>query len=54
MEKRIPDIAPTLFESIPKRIVNRRIVQEALINRRRILDITGALSIGALMDYLHC
>lgn len=53
MEKRIPDIGPTLFESIPKRIVDRRTIREALTNRRWISDITGALSVGALVDYLH-
>jgi hypothetical protein len=51
--KRIPDIAPTLFESIPKRIVNRRTVQKALINRKWIWDIIGALPVEALVNYLH-
>lgn len=51
--KRISDIAPRLFSIIPKRIINRRTVQQALLNRRWIADIKGALTVGAIVDYLH-
>jgi hypothetical protein len=51
--KRVSDIAPRLFSIIPKRIINRRTVQQALLNRRWIADIKGALTVGAIVDYLH-
>jgi hypothetical protein len=44
---------PRLFAIIPKRIVSKRTVQEALENRRWISDIKGALTVGAITDYLH-
>jgi hypothetical protein len=46
-------MAPTLFETIPKRISNKRTVLEALANRRWISNIKDALSVGALLDYLQ-
>jgi hypothetical protein len=52
-DKRVLDIAPRLFSIIPKRITNRRTVQQALLNRRWIADIKGALTVGAIVDYLH-
>jgi hypothetical protein len=51
--KRVSDIAPRLFSIIPKRIINRRTVQQALLNRRWIADIKGALTVGVIVDYLH-
>lgn len=51
--KRVSDLAPRLFGLIPKRFINKRTVQDALSNRRWILDIKGALTVGALIDYLH-
>jgi hypothetical protein len=51
--KRVSDIAPRLFSIIPKRIINRRTVQQALLNRRWIADIKGALTVGAIVDYLQ-
>jgi hypothetical protein len=50
---KVADIAPRLICTIPKRIINKRTVQEAMVNRRWIGDIRGALSAGALIDYLH-
>jgi hypothetical protein len=41
------------FAIIPKRIANNRTVLEALTNRKWISDIKGALSVGALVDYLQ-
>jgi hypothetical protein len=52
-DKWIPDIAPRLFSIVPKRITNRRTVQQALLNRRWIADIKGALTVEAIVDYLH-
>ena len=51
--KRVSDLAPRLFELILKRFINKRTFQDALSNRRWILDIKGALTVGALIDYLH-
>lgn len=51
--ERISDLAPRLFGIIPKRIVSKRTVQEALANRRWTSDINGALTVGAITDYLH-
>lgn len=48
--RRVSDFAPRLFSIVPKRITNRRTVQEALLNRRWIGDIKGALTVGALID----
>jgi hypothetical protein len=49
---RITDIAPRLFSLIPKRITDKRTVQEALLNRRWVADIRGALTVSVLSDYL--
>jgi hypothetical protein len=51
--KRVSNIAPRLFSIIPKRIINRRTMQQALLNRRWIAYIKGALTVGAIVDYLH-
>jgi hypothetical protein len=51
--ERISDLAPRQFGIIPKRIVSKRTVQEALANRRWTSDINGALTVGAITDYLH-
>jgi hypothetical protein len=51
--KKVADIAPRLICIIPKRIINKITVQEAMVNRRWIGDIRGALTAGALIDYLH-
>jgi hypothetical protein len=51
--RRISDLAPRLFQIIPKKYVNKRTVQEALSNRSLISDIKDALTVGALIDYLH-
>jgi hypothetical protein len=48
----IADLAPRLFEAIPKRITIRRTVLEAFTNRW-ISDIKGTLFVGVLVDYLH-
>ena len=50
-EQKIADLVPRLFDIIPKKITNRRTVQEALTDRRWIADITGSLSVGVLLDY---
>ena len=47
------DLAPVLVVAVPKRILNRRTVAQALLNRTWIRDIQGALSVQVIMDYLH-
>jgi hypothetical protein len=49
----ISDLALRLYELIPKRVLNKRTVQDALSNRRWVSDIKGALTVVALIDYLH-
>jgi hypothetical protein len=49
----VADIAPRLLQVVPKRRINTRTVQEALIGRAWMSDIRGALSVGAIVDYLH-
>lgn len=47
------DIAPRLLQVVPKRKINTRTVQEAITGRAWMSDIRGALSVGAIVDYLH-
>jgi hypothetical protein len=49
----IRDIAPQLFMLVPKRAWNHRTVKEALLERRWISDIQGAMSSQALWQYIQ-
>jgi hypothetical protein len=51
--QRVSDLAPRLFAILPKRIANNRTVLETLTNIKWISDINGALSVGAIVDYLQ-
>jgi hypothetical protein len=51
--KRIADLFPRLIGAIPKRVINCRTVQEAIVSAKWISDIRGALSVGVLTDYLQ-
>jgi hypothetical protein len=51
--QKMSNLAPRLFAIIPKQTANKRIVLEALTNRKWIYDIKGAFSVGALVDYLN-
>jgi len=51
--QRVADIAPRLLQVVPKRKINTRTVQEAITGRAWMSDIRGALSVGAIVDYLH-
>jgi hypothetical protein len=51
--KRIKDLAPSLYNVIPKRIVNSRTIYEAITDRKWISDIKGPLTVGVLIDYLQ-
>jgi hypothetical protein len=50
---KISDIVPRLFQTIPRRIAKWRTVQEALLNRRWISDIKGALTVEVLVEYIQ-
>jgi hypothetical protein len=45
MGHRVVDIAPSLFQNIPKRRVNKKIVLDYLSNHTWISDIQGALTV---------
>jgi hypothetical protein len=47
------DTEPELFALIPKRARKRRTVREALVERRWISDIQGALSLLAIWQYVQ-
>jgi hypothetical protein len=49
----LAELAPCLFKTIAKRIVNRRTVAQALDNRNWVHDIKGALTVQVLVEYLH-
>ncbi|WVZ80002.1 hypothetical protein U9M48_027520 [Paspalum notatum var. saurae] len=51
--KRVADLAPNLLQAIPKRVVKRRTVSQALSNRCWVSDIKGALTVQVLTEYLH-
>jgi hypothetical protein len=51
--QRIVDIAPRLLETIPKKLINKRTVQEAIRDNLWINDIPRSLSVGALADFLR-
>ncbi|WVZ76691.1 hypothetical protein U9M48_024644, partial [Paspalum notatum var. saurae] len=50
--KPVAELAPYLLNAIPKKIVKRRIVSQALINRSWVTDIKGALTVQVLREYL--
>ncbi|CAN6371894.1 unnamed protein product [Urochloa humidicola] len=50
--KSIADLAPCLLQAVGPRVQKCRTVQEALINRRWVRDITGALTVQVLLEYL--
>jgi hypothetical protein len=46
------DLAPLIFEMIPKRIANKRTVAEALTNALWLLDIRGMVNWDVILEYL--
>ncbi|WVZ63074.1 hypothetical protein U9M48_012739 [Paspalum notatum var. saurae] len=50
--KTLAELAPNLFNTIPKKTVQRRTVSQALDNRRWVSDIKGALTVQVLSEYL--
>jgi hypothetical protein len=51
--KRIKDLTPSLYNIIPKRIINSRTIYEAITDRKWISDIKGPLTVGVLTNYLQ-
>ena len=49
----IADLAPRLYATVPKRRIKKCIVQEALTDRTWVKDIQGALTVGAIVDFLQ-
>uniref|UniRef100_A0A0E0R154 Uncharacterized protein n=1 Tax=Oryza rufipogon TaxID=4529 RepID=A0A0E0R154_ORYRU len=45
-------LAPSIYDAVPARFRNHRTVAEALLNKRWIQDITGALGMQAILEYL--
>jgi hypothetical protein len=43
--KRIKEIAPAVYDMVPKRTINNRKVSEALLNLKWISDFLGALTL---------
>jgi hypothetical protein len=52
-EKNIKKLAPRLFSLVSKRTANKLTVLEALTGHSWVNDMQGALSVGALVDYLN-
>jgi len=51
--KSLMDLAPCLVNAVCGRVKKRRTVAQALQNRQWILDITGALTVQVLLEYLQ-
>ena len=49
----IVDLAPRLYATVPKRRIKKCTVQEALTDRTWVKDIQGALTVGAIVDFLQ-
>jgi len=49
----IADLAPHLLAGIPKRIVNKRTVEEALTDRAWVLDIRGIMTMEVTVEFLN-
>jgi hypothetical protein len=49
----IADLAPRLYANVSKRRIKKRTVQEALTDWTWVKDIQGALTVGAIVDFLQ-
>lgn len=50
--KSIGQLVPRLLDAVPKRMVNCRTVQEALLDGLWISDIQEGISVGVIVDFL--
>ena len=48
----LAELAPNLFNAVPKRTAKRRTVAQALQNRKWVDDIRGARTVPVLVEYL--
>jgi hypothetical protein len=51
--QQVVDIARRLLGTIPKKLINKRTVQEVIRDNLWINDISESLSVGALVDFLR-
>jgi hypothetical protein len=49
----IKDIAPAMFDLVPSRLANRRLVKDALPNFHWISDVNGAISVRVIAEFLE-
>ena len=49
----LDEIAPNLFNTVPKRLTKRRTVAQALQNNRWVGDIKGARTVQVMYEYLQ-
>ena len=50
--KTVAELAPSLIKAVSKRAVKGRTVAQGLLNRTWVSDITGALTVQLLLEYL--
>ena len=51
--KNFQDLAPRLYDLLPKRRINKRTVKDALTDDKWLEDIQGEISLVPLLDYLE-
>ena len=49
----IKEIAPALLATVPPKVQKQRTVAQGLLNRTWVKDITGALTVQVLVEYLQ-
>jgi hypothetical protein len=49
----IRDIAPAMFDMVPMRLANKRLVKDALPNLHWISDVKGAISVRIIAEFLE-
>jgi hypothetical protein len=49
----IRDIAPAMFDMVPLRLANKRLVKDALPNFHWISDVKGAISVRVIAEFLE-
>lgn len=50
--KSVADLAPNLILAIPKRVIKKRTVSQALSNRGWVVDVKGALTVQVFIEFL--
>jgi hypothetical protein len=50
--KSVADLAPNLILVVPKGVIKRRTLSQALSNRGWVADIKGALTVQVLIEFL--